>query len=166
MSEAVAAVAAVTRWHVYLLLNDAKTRSYVGATVDPNRRLRQHNRELKGGACATSGDHWTRVCLVRGFPDERAALQFEWMWKHLTRKLRSGAVLDRRYKALNMMQQLGRSSSTSVPFSNWLTPLHIEKVDEQVPAIEQMPAAKQLPAVKQITPAPNQNPTVNFFNKN
>lgn len=146
-----AATVVATQWHVYLLLNDAKTRSYVGATVNPDRRLRQHNGELRGGAHATSGYHWTRVCLVRGFPDERAALQFEWMWKHLTRKLRSGTVLERRYKALAMMQQLGRSSSTSVPFSNWPTPLHIEKVDEQVPA------------VKQIIPATNQQPTVNFF---
>jgi predicted GIY-YIG superfamily endonuclease len=119
------------KWHVYLLLNSAKTRTYVGATIDPDRRLRQHNGELVGGARATAGDSWTRVCLVRGFPDERAALQFEWMWKHLTRKLRSAAVLERRYKALKMLVELGKSSRTSMSFSSWSSPLVIEKQGEQ-----------------------------------
>ena len=37
---------------VYLLESSDKA-TYVGATVDLNRRLRQHNCELKGGAIAT-----------------------------------------------------------------------------------------------------------------
>ena len=117
-----------TRWHVYLLLNDAHTRTYVGATVDPDRRLRQHNAELVGGARATARDHWTRVCLVSGFPDERATLQFEWMWKHLSRKEKGGDALGRRYNALRSLLESGRSSSTSEPFSSYINPLVVDVI--------------------------------------
>lgn len=107
-------------WSVYLLINKARTRSYVGATVNPDRRLRQHNGELVGGARATRGDVWERVCLVSGFPDERAALQFEWMWKYWTRQLKTiKGVIERRRGALERMIESGRSSSESIPFAEW-----------------------------------------------
>ena len=110
-------------WYVYLLLSSTGA-TYVGATVDPDRRLRQHNKEIVGGARATGarvagGETWRRVCLVSGFPDERAALQFEWMWKHLSRGQKAKAPLDRRRAALGTLIGSGRSSSTSVPFADW-----------------------------------------------
>lgn len=76
---------------VYLLLSSDNA-TYVGATIDLDRRLRQHNKEIKGGAFATSakvnkGETWIRACHVEGFPDWQAALQFEWRWKHLSRQL-------------------------------------------------------------------------------
>jgi structure-specific endonuclease subunit SLX1 len=63
----------------------------VGATVDVDRRLRQHNKELAGGAHATGmkvnkGETWQRICYVSGFPTWQAALQFEWRWKQISRK--------------------------------------------------------------------------------
>ena len=75
---------------VYLLVS-TKGNTYVGATIDLNRRLRQHNKEIKGGAHATGikvaqGESWVRAAHVSGFPDWQAALQFEWRWKHLSRK--------------------------------------------------------------------------------
>ena len=75
---------------VYLLLASDNS-TYVGATVDLERRLRQHNKELKGGATATGtkvdkGETWIRAAYVEGFPDWQAALQFEWRWKQLYRK--------------------------------------------------------------------------------
>ncbi len=110
-------------WYVYLLLSSTGA-TYVGATVDPDRRLRQHNKEIVGGARATGvrvagGETWRRVCLVSGFPNERAALQFEWMWKHLSRGQKAKAPLDRRRAARGALIASGRSSSTSVPFANW-----------------------------------------------
>ena len=71
--------------YVYLLESSDKS-SYVGATKDLSRRLRQHNREVKGGAMLTglkvySGQTWTRLCYVSGFPNWREALRFEWSWK-------------------------------------------------------------------------------------
>jgi len=78
-------------YYVYLLeCSDGAT--YVGATIDLERRLRQHNKEIKGGAHATSikvnqGKIWHRVCYVSGFPTWQCALQFEWRWKQLSRRI-------------------------------------------------------------------------------
>ena len=35
---------------VYLLTNSHNNRTYLGITNNPNRRIRQHNGEIKGGA--------------------------------------------------------------------------------------------------------------------
>lgn len=78
---------------VYLLLSSPnRNATYVGATVDLDRRLRQHNKEITGGAHATGikvakGETWIRVAHIEGFPDWQSALQFEWRWKQLTRKI-------------------------------------------------------------------------------
>lgn len=92
-------------WYVYLLatvLEPSKT--YVGATIDIDRRLRQHNGELGGGAVATSTvpGGWYRVCYVSGFESKREALRFEWWWKRRSAKLH-GRPLERRQKALEEM---------------------------------------------------------------
>lgn len=66
---------------VYLLA--AVTRTYVGATQDLERRLRQHNGELKGGAKYTKSQRpWRVVLVVCGFRNFSEALMFEWAWKH------------------------------------------------------------------------------------
>ena len=64
--------------YVYLLVSTSGA-TYVGATVDLDHRLRQHNKELKGGAKATSmkverGETWQRHCYVSGFPTWQSAL--------------------------------------------------------------------------------------------
>ena len=74
-------------WNVYLLLSNTGL-TYVGATVDLDHRLRQHNGEIKGGAKATSvcPGGWIRVAHVEGFADAAAALQFEWSWKRCCKR--------------------------------------------------------------------------------
>lgn len=54
-------------------------------TSDFERRLRQHNGDLVGGAKATRpGRPWECLAVVEGFHDDKVAcLQFEWMWKHM-----------------------------------------------------------------------------------
>lgn len=63
--------------------------SYVGATVDPDRRLRQHNRLISGGAKRTRGGMWSYHMLIYGFRTWREALQFEWALKHTFRRCRT-----------------------------------------------------------------------------
>ena len=116
-----------TVFFVYLLVS-SKNATYVGATVDLNRRLRQHNKELKGGAHATSakvlkGETWVRACHVEGFPDWSAALQFEWRWKQLSRKLPQNLFpLERRMKALTALLALERPTTKAVAYSEWASP--------------------------------------------
>jgi structure-specific endonuclease subunit SLX1 len=92
-------------WYVYLLATVLPPyKTYVGATIDVDRRLRQHNGEVTGGARATATvpGGWYRVCHVTGFENQREALRFEWWWKRRSAKLR-GTPLERRQAALEQM---------------------------------------------------------------
>lgn len=96
-------------WSVYLLVSFDGRRTYVGATSDPERRLKQHNREQSGGARSTAGATWRRAALVSGFRDKIEALQFEWRWKHLTEQYKKekeaagSTPMERRMEALHRL---------------------------------------------------------------
>jgi structure-specific endonuclease subunit SLX1 len=116
--------------YVYLLVcSDGST--YVGATVNLDRRLRQHNKEIKGGAVATGrkvsqGKTWRRDRYVEGFPDWQACLQFEWRWKQLSRKIKgSMCPLERRHMALNTLLSLERPTTKALAYSEWSTPPNV-----------------------------------------
>lgn len=113
---------------VYLLLSSDNS-TYVGATINLDRRLRQHNKEIKGGAYATGskvekGETWIRAAYVSGFPDWQAALQFEWRWKQLTRKIvfPNKKPLERRMIALKHLLSLERPTNKAKPYSEWAEP--------------------------------------------
>ena len=65
-------------WRVYFLRDESGRRTYVGASPDPVRRLRQHNGELSGGGAPAAGRPWRILLVVRGFSSKSDALAFEW----------------------------------------------------------------------------------------
>ena len=105
---AAAAVAPKKAWLVYALKTSATRRTgnrggsggvltYVGATLDLARGLRQHNGEIKGGAKYTrlgAKGSWAVVFTVQGFREQREALQFEWALKHKVPASGTGAAAD------------------------------------------------------------------------
>jgi predicted GIY-YIG superfamily endonuclease len=111
-------------WSVYLLQEEGGSRTYVGATVDIHRRLRQHNGEISGGAKATSGKDWKRVCYVTGFPHERGALQFEWAWKYRSRG-KSGNPLERRNAALEELLVCDKPTSKAIDYLEYRESLQV-----------------------------------------
>ena len=122
------------KYYVYILESSDFTTTYVGATVDLNHRLRQHNKELAGGAHATSvkvaqGCTWNRICHVQGFPDWSSALQFEWRLKQISRIMfktnRVDTPLQRRILALHKLLSLDKPTTKAIPYSSWPSPPEI-----------------------------------------
>ena len=118
-------------WKVYLLRSTTDFRTYVGATLDVDRRLRQHNGQLSGGARATAGGQWIRVCHIKGFPHERAALQFEWAWKHFSKK-QSGSALTRRIKSLFELFACEQPTSKATDFQSYVKDLQVVWEDDSI----------------------------------
>ena len=111
-------------WSVYCLQQIKGSKTYIGATVDVNRRLLQHNGQQSGGAKATRGNQWSRVCHITGFPHERAALQFEWAWKHVSKK-QTGNALVRRVKALLELLACEQPTSKATDYMNYVRDLNV-----------------------------------------
>lgn len=106
----------------YLLYTDTGN-TYIGATVDIDRRLRQHNKELVGGAKATAikvaqGHTWKRACYISGIPEWRSALQIEWRWKQLGRTqfkhIRN--PVERRLWSLKKLLSLEKPTEKAIPY--------------------------------------------------
>lgn len=92
------------QWYFYLIQNGGCT--YAGVSPDPVRRLRQHNKEIKGGAKYTTSKPpgWTHLCIVDGFRTKIEAMQFEWAVKHAPPR-RVGGVQSRIQKLYHVCCQ-------------------------------------------------------------
>jgi len=118
------------KWVAYLIENSGAT--YVGVSPTPERRLRQHNGEIVGGARYTTGrgPGWRHVCYVRGFRTSREALQFEWAWKNMFPK-KAGGIRNRLEKLERLCSKTNWTSnspqSSEVPLvictAEWMWPI-------------------------------------------
>jgi len=111
--------------------------TYIGATVNLDKRIRQHNKEIKGGATATSikvqmGEAWSYVCYVENFPEWNEALKFEWRWKQISRQIQkskpSQKPIERRLEALEKLLKLDKSTSKAIPYIEWEIPPKIVNI--------------------------------------
>ena len=72
----------IMQWFVYVLWSPHIERSYVGIAIDPQRRLRQHNGEIKGGAKSTrAGRPWQLQIAYGPFADRSKASSAEYAIK-------------------------------------------------------------------------------------
>lgn len=109
-------------YYCYMLYTE-EGQTYIGATTDVNRRLRQHNKEISGGARATGirvhqGLQWKRACYITGIPEWRSALQIEWRWKQLGRTLFKHIKnpIERRLHSLQYLLKLEKPTANSIPY--------------------------------------------------
>jgi len=64
--------------------------NYIGYTNNPNRRIRQHNQLIKGGAKATKKyTDWEFLFIIQGYKTKNEALSCEWKLKHPNNKYKS-----------------------------------------------------------------------------
>lgn len=113
---------------VYLLVSHSEEskfrgRTYIGYTVDPNRRIKQHNKGTQsGGAKRTSnGGPWKMVLIVHGFPNSISALRFEWAWQQpkVSRRLKTIRGLDKRRSKESQFQHKFRILSEMLRIGPW-----------------------------------------------
>ena len=97
--------------YCYLLQSISNSRkTYFGYTVNPKRRLRQHNGEIVGGAKRTRRARpWKMMLFISGFIDNHQALSFEW---HLHHPPRRGSNLKGRLRIITEVAKMNKWKNT------------------------------------------------------
>ena len=82
--------------YCYIVRIKGKDRTYVGYTVEPKRRIRQHNGIIKGGAKATSiSNQWEFLAILTSQSPlftKNVALSVEWHLKHADGKRKTSPL--------------------------------------------------------------------------
>jgi predicted GIY-YIG superfamily endonuclease len=90
---------------IYVLINTIHKKTYIGITNKPDRRIRQHNGELVGGARYTTSNKGEGKWVFYGFirnVNKSIALSLEKKIKIRSKKL-SGSPIDRRMNAIESL---------------------------------------------------------------
>lgn len=95
-------------------------RTYIGYTVDLDRRIRQHNGFLVGGAKYTHvGRPYKVVGYVEGFPNKNNALQFEWRCHNPGGKSKDHKKIQARFKRYKGMDRRCRIFEYILSLERW-----------------------------------------------
>ena len=88
-------------WYNYIIFNTKCSKTYIGSTVHPTRRFRQHNGEIKGGAKYTRGGVWEPYLILGDLlHTKNTALSYEWHLKRESNKIKNKNSKIRRKKGL------------------------------------------------------------------
>ena len=98
---------------VYLLYNDSNNNTYIGITNNPTRRLRQHNRIIKGGAryttCKKGEGNWLYYLHIINL-NKSAALSLEKTIKNKTHFYDRSICINSLQNRLDVIESLGLES--------------------------------------------------------
>ena len=119
-------------WYCYVLISKDKKHTYIGATNNIDRRLRQHNGIIKGGAKYTrKWRPWEHLCII-GPIDKINCLRLEWRLKRCkcvnSNRLRinTGGIkrkVENIYQVLNLKKWNSLSEDTLIllTFDGWIS---------------------------------------------
>lgn len=112
----------------YILRSKINGRIYIGYTVDFERRLRQHNGEIIGGAKKTSKHRpWEPLCVISGFYDNSTALRFEFRLQHPRPKKKPSTISPTTFVTQNLQTLINKTDGV-LPWPylliKWYDPLY------------------------------------------
>ena len=107
------------KYVVYVLVNTSHNKTYIGITNKPERRIRQHNGELVGGAKYTTSNkaegEWKFYGFIRNL-DKHTSLSLEKKIKIRSRKV-SGTPIEKRLKAIgSLLNEYNEINNTNLTF--------------------------------------------------
>lgn len=146
----------------YTLLSANGRCTYVGVTNNMDRRLRQHNGALVGGAkytSAASRQPWRVVCTITGFRNQVEALQFEWALHHATRVARRsfGSGLPARWRKLQYVCAKARWTSLAPPAADVSLRIAVQEVEHTLDAAKLPPHVTVVHAGQESNVMPTRN---------
>jgi predicted GIY-YIG superfamily endonuclease len=111
-------------WYCYILRcvnENHKNLTYNGYTTNLERRLKQHNGLISGGAKATRGKKWEYYAIITGFKSSSNALSCEWRIKKPTGQKKRPPIycgVNGRIKGLSKVLQLDMWTSKCIILNN------------------------------------------------